>query len=72
VDAHTEARVAARLRAARDGATTVVVTASPLVLDQADRVVFVTGGRVTAVGAHRELLEAVAAYRDTVTRGEEE
>jgi ABC-type multidrug transport system fused ATPase/permease subunit len=72
VDAHTEARVARRLRDARAGRTTLVVTASPLVLDQADRVVFVDGGRVAAIGTHRELLRTSAAYRDTVTRGEEE
>ncbi|MGI9111531.1 MAG: ATP-binding cassette domain-containing protein, partial [Gaiellaceae bacterium] len=72
VDAHTEARIARRLREARAGRTTVVVSASPLVLDQADRVVFVEGGRVTASGAHRELLQSVPAYRATVTREEED
>jgi ABC-type multidrug transport system fused ATPase/permease subunit len=71
VDAHTEARVARRLREARAGRTTVVVAASPLVLDQADRVVFVAGGRAAAEGTHRELLRASRAYRETVTRGEE-
>jgi ABC-type multidrug transport system fused ATPase/permease subunit len=60
------------LREARAGRTTLVVTSSPLVLDQADRVAFVTDGRVAASGEHRELLRTVAAYRETVTRGEEE
>ena len=60
-----------RLRAARAGRTTVVVTASPLVLDQADRVHYIVGGRVAASGTHRELLHADAGYRDTVTRGED-
>jgi ABC-type multidrug transport system fused ATPase/permease subunit len=41
------------------------------VLDQADRVVFLEGGRVTAAGSHRELLHTVSAYRATVTREEE-
>ncbi len=72
VDAHTEARIARRLREARAGRTTVVVSASPLVLDQADRVVFLEQGRVTAAGTHRELLSSVPAYRATVTRDEEE
>ena len=72
VDAHTEARIARRLREARHGRTTVVVTASPLVLDQADRVLFLAEGRVVAAGTHRELLDTTAAYRDTVTRGEDE
>ena len=71
VDAHTEARIARRLREDRAGLTTVVVTTSPLVLDQADRVVFVDGGRVVAEGTHRELLRGRPDYRDTVTRGED-
>jgi len=72
VDAHTEARIARRLRDARAGRTTVVVTSSPLVLDRADRVVLLADGRVVADGLHRELLRTDASYRDTVTRGEDE
>ena len=68
VDAHTEARIARRLSAARRGRTTVVMTASPLVLDQADRVAFVVDGRVVATGAHRELLHSSPEYRFAVTR----
>jgi ABC-type multidrug transport system fused ATPase/permease subunit len=71
VDAHTEARIAHRLREARAGRTTVIVTTSPLVLDQADRVMLVQDGRVVAEGTHRELLHDRADYRDTVTRGED-
>ncbi len=41
VDAHTEARIAQRLAAHRAGRTTVVVTASPLLLDTADVVLLV-------------------------------
>jgi ABC-type multidrug transport system fused ATPase/permease subunit len=69
VDAHTEARIARRLHYARAGRTTVIVTTSPLMLDQADRVVLIVGGRVVAEGSHRELLSANPGYRDTVTRG---
>jgi ABC-type multidrug transport system fused ATPase/permease subunit len=72
VDAHTEARIARDLRAAREGRTTAIVTTSPLVLDRADRVVFVEEGRVAAEGTHRELLGASPASRDVVTRGESE
>ena len=72
VDAHTEARIAERLRVARTGRTTVVVTASPLLLDRVDSVAFVSGGRVVASGTHRELLATLPAYRRTVTRGEED
>jgi ABC-type multidrug transport system fused ATPase/permease subunit len=69
VDAHTEARIARRLHYARAGRMTVIVTTSPLMLDQADRVVLIEGGRVVADGSHRELLSANPGYRDTVTRG---
>ncbi|WP_283135543.1 ABC transporter ATP-binding protein [Rhizohabitans arisaemae] len=71
VDAHTEARIAARLGAARAGRTTLVCTTSPLVLDQADHVVYVDGGTVRAEGGHRELLETDPGYHSTVTRGED-
>jgi ABC-type multidrug transport system fused ATPase/permease subunit len=70
VDAHTEARIARRLLEARRGRTTVILTGSPLVLDQAERVVFLENGVVAAIGTHRELLQSSAAYRWTVTREE--
>lgn len=72
VDAHTEARIADRLRGARAGRTTVVMTTSPLVLDRVDQVALLVGGQVVAAGPHRELLADHAGYRETVTRGEED
>jgi ABC-type multidrug transport system fused ATPase/permease subunit len=71
VDAHTEARIAGRLAAVRSGRTTVVCTTSPLLLDRADTVIYVEGGRVRAVGNHRTLLDAEPRYAATVTRGED-
>ncbi|SOD62741.1 ABC-type multidrug transport system, ATPase and permease component [Streptomyces zhaozhouensis] len=71
VDAHTEAGIARGLRELRAGRTTVVFTSSPLMLDQADEVVFVRDGAVAAVGPHRELLRAAPAYRAVVTRDTE-
>jgi ABC-type multidrug transport system fused ATPase/permease subunit len=68
VDAHTEARIASRLRAHRAGRTTVVTSSSPLVLDAVDEVAFLRGGRVVAVGTHADLLDRDAAYRAVVTR----
>ena len=72
VDAHTEARVSGRLAAARQGRTTVVMSASPLVLDQADRVLFMRDGVVRASGTHHELIRSHPAYRAVVVRGEED
>ncbi|QIX28588.1 ABC transporter ATP-binding protein [Nocardioides sp. JQ2195] len=71
VDAHTESRIAARLRGHREGRTTVFTTSSPLMLDAVDEVAFLDGGRVVATGTHRELLETSARYRSTVTRESE-
>ncbi|WP_431983206.1 ABC transporter transmembrane domain-containing protein [Streptomyces qinglanensis] len=68
VDSHTEARIARELTALRSGRTTVVFTSSPLLLDSADRVVFVHGARAAAAGTHRELLGSEDAYRAVVTR----
>ena len=72
VDAHTEARIADRLAGHRRGRTTVVTTSSPLLLDRVDEVAFLRGGRVVATGTHRQLLDTDPAYRDLVTRGEDE
>ena len=58
VDAHTEARIAQRLRGHRAGRTTVVTTSSPLLLERVDAVAFLVGGRVVATGTHAELMRA--------------
>lgn len=71
VDAHTEAQVARRLGHHRAGRTTVVVTASPLLLGRADLVAFVVDGRVAATGTHADLLARDPAYRFVVTRESE-
>ncbi|NEA80701.1 ABC transporter ATP-binding protein [Actinospica acidiphila] len=72
VDSHTEARVAQGVRGLRSGRTTVVFTSSPLLLDRADRVVFLHEGTVVAVGGHRELVRTEPRYRAVVTRETEE
>ncbi len=72
VDAHTEARIGQRLGPSRSGRTTVVCSTSPLILDHADHVCYLEGGRVVAQGRHRDLLDTHPAYAATVTRGEDE
>jgi ABC-type multidrug transport system fused ATPase/permease subunit len=61
--------IAAALRAARDGRTTVVATTSPPLLDQADVVHHLVQGRVVATGTHQELLATRPDYRALVSRG---
>ncbi|MGI5214536.1 ABC transporter ATP-binding protein [Plantactinospora sp. CA-290183] len=68
VDAHTEARIAERLREARAGRTTVVLATSPLLLGRADRVAHLRAGRIVATGTHAELLERDPGYRALVNR----
>lgn len=71
VDAHTEARIARRLPAHRAGRTTVLMSASPLLLHHADEVVLLQNGQVAARGTHADLLAGHSAYRSVVVRGEE-
>ena len=55
VDAHTEARIASRLRDARAGRTTIVVSASPLLLRNADSAVLVADGEVVVAGSPHDV-----------------
>ncbi|MEI7641829.1 MAG: ABC transporter ATP-binding protein [Streptomycetaceae bacterium] len=70
VDAHTEARIAARLREVRNHQTTIIFTTSPLILDHTDRVILLINGHVKNTGTHQNLLTADNTYRDLVVRGE--
>lgn len=70
VDAHTEARIAERLPGHRRGRTTVVMTASPLLLHHADEVALLEDGLVVATGTHDELVRDHDGYRRTVLRGD--
>ncbi len=67
VDAHTEARIAVRLAEARRGRSTLLVTASPVVLEHVDEVQLVEDGRLVARARHEELL-AGAAGDDVAVR----
>ena len=76
LDSHTEARVAAQVHRARAGRTTVVVTASPLVLEACDEVVLLdSSGTELLRSTHRELMALArdghaqaADYRAVVSR----
>ena len=76
LDSHTEARVAAQVHRARAGRTTVVVTASPLVLEACDEVILLdSSGTELLRSTHRELMAMArdghaqaADYRAVVSR----
>lgn len=67
VDAVTEQDIAPALREIRRGRSTLVITSSPALLQQADRVVVVRDGRVVAEGTHTELM-GDPTYRTAVRR----
>ncbi|MDQ2846802.1 MAG: ABC transporter ATP-binding protein/permease [Actinomycetota bacterium] len=68
VDAHTEAAIAGRLADYRRGRTTVLMSASPLLLHHADTVALLADGAIAAVGSHEQLLRDEPAYRRVVAR----
>jgi ABC-type multidrug transport system fused ATPase/permease subunit len=68
VDAHTEARIADRLRRARAGRTTVVFATSPLLLGRTDQVAHLSEGRIVATGTHADLLAGDPGYHALVSR----
>lgn len=66
VDSVTEARIAAGVRAARAGRTTLLITTSPALLAITDSVVFIDAGRVVSHGGHAEMLEMRPRYQELV------
>ncbi|MCX5416721.1 ABC transporter ATP-binding protein [Streptomyces sp. NBC_00059] len=62
LDVHTEALVEAALRRVLEGTTALVVAHRPSTVMLADRVALLSGGRISAVGTHQELLRTDAEY----------
>ncbi|MFH8398293.1 ABC transporter ATP-binding protein [Streptomyces anulatus] len=62
LDVHTETLVEAALRQVLERTTAVVVAHRPSTVMLADRVALLSGGRITAVGTHQELLRDNAEY----------
>ncbi|MFJ2813859.1 MULTISPECIES: ABC transporter ATP-binding protein [unclassified Streptomyces] len=62
LDVHTEAAVEAALREVLADTTALIVAHRPSTVLLADRVALLSGGRVTAVGTHHELLRENAEY----------
>lgn len=71
LDVHTEALVEAALRRVLSTTTALVVAHRPSTVLLADRVALLSGGRITTVGTHQELLRDSGEYR-TLMSGEPE
>ncbi len=72
LDVHTEAAVEAALRRVLAGTTALIVAHRPSTVLLADRVALLSGGRITAVGTHHELLRDNAEYAHLMSGPEEE
>ena len=71
LDVHTEALVERALRDVLAGTTALVVAHRPSTVLLADRVALLSGGRITAVGRHSDLLAEVPEYRDLLAQESE-
>lgn len=68
IDTVTESMIAGGLGAMRAGRATLLVTSSPTLLAECDRVLVVDEGRVAATGTHHSLVESDDRYRSLVLR----
>jgi len=64
VDTRTEVLLRQTLRDERRGATTIIIAQRVTSVMDADRILVLEDGRVSAMGSHRELLESCPAYRE--------
>jgi ATP-binding cassette subfamily B protein len=70
VDAIVEAEMLAALERVMAGRTTVIIAHRTSTLALVDRVVFIDGGRVAAVGTHAELVRTVPRYAGVLAQEE--
>lgn len=67
LDAATEARLRAALRAETEGATVILVAQRITSIMHADQIIVLDAGRIIGIGTHQELLASCAAYQMIAT-----
>jgi ATP-binding cassette, subfamily B, bacterial len=70
VDPTKEHEIRAALEEVTSGTTTIIIGHRPATIALADRVLFLSEGRIVAEGAHEELLATSAAYREVLAQAE--
>jgi len=66
VDTKTERVILSNLRQARAGKTTILIAHRISTVEQMDKIVFIDGGKLLAVGSHDELYKTCEEYRRMV------
>ena len=66
VDTKTERTILENLRATRAGKTTILIAHRISTIEQMDKILFIEGGRLVAVGTHKNLYDTCPAYRKMV------
>jgi len=72
IDVQVELEIHHALRTLMDGRTTLVIAHRPSTIGLADRVAYIEGGRILAVGRHTELLETEPRYAATLAAAQAE
>jgi ATP-binding cassette subfamily B protein len=72
LDVQTEALVEEALARVLAGTTAIVVVHCPSTVALADRVAFLDGGRIAALGTHSHLLDTVPEYRRVLSADAEQ
>ncbi len=67
IDTEVEERIHAALQQRRAQRTTILIAHRLSTIAMADRVVFISGGRVAATGDHHDLLATTPAYAEVLT-----
>lgn len=66
VDVNTEKAILANLRTMRKGKTTMLIAHRISTVENMDKIIYIEGGRISAVGTHAELCASCQSYRNLV------